>query len=129
MIDQGFATRANPLIGGRFYSRLHAPVNYLTIDLYRLILIAIAKLKYSGVTIKGLDELLSLGGKAYNIVYVGSQSYTGALMPLPYYFENFPISADIKIEFQETLPANWVWLFQKVFEIFITDPQIIIVNT
>jgi hypothetical protein len=105
----GFGTVEDPDIGGRFSSVYYVNTNLLSLGIYKDLLEKIAWIKYNGLSLDAVDELIYIIGYDYEFSY----NEWG----------------DLVITFLETLPTNWVYILEKIFNIFCTAPQILIVNT
>ena len=106
--NTGFGSTSDPLKGGHLSSVFYVRTNLLPLALYRQILKIIAIVKYNGLSLPAIDQLVSIAGIDYLFSWDGY--------------------GDLVITFAETLPTNFIWLFQKVFDLFCTAPQIILVN-
>jgi hypothetical protein len=106
--NTGFGSSSDPEKGGHLSSVFYVKTNLLPMPLYRQILKIIANIKYNGLSLTAIDQLAAISGLNYTF--------------------SWDTDVDLNITFDTTLPTNYIWLFEKVFELFCTAPQILIVN-
>jgi hypothetical protein len=106
--NTGFGSIYDPLKGGKMSSVFYVSTNLLPLALYREILKIFAIVKYNGLSLSAIDSLVSIAG-------------------IPYTFA-WDSDADLTVTFETVLPTNYIWLFQTIFDVFCTAPQVLIVN-
>jgi hypothetical protein len=103
--DHGFSDLDFPEIGGRF-TDIDQNLVKLPLDVYRPLLKKFAYIKYNGFSISTLDNLMSLTGDSYAISWNANH--------------------DIEVTFTPALSSIYVYVYELIFNIFCTNPTVII---
>jgi hypothetical protein len=134
--------------GGLLSSATPAIGNLIPIDFYRLLLTQVAYLKSHGLTFKAIDQICSVFGPLYTILFsedtgsfiLGDNASFPTLdadhglsgVTPPYDTMGGMLggvgiaNSDIFITFQTQIGTGYLWLIQQVFEKFTTAPQVIV---
>jgi hypothetical protein len=102
----GFSSLSHPEIGGRFTS-IDTNLVKLPLDIYRDLLKKVSYIKYNGLTIVSLDNLLSLSTAGYLITW--------------------DVNHDIVVSFDPSyLSGLFVYVLRQIIDIFAVQPNILI---
>lgn len=101
----GFSSVDDLLTGGKFTS-VNSNLSKLPLDIYRSVLKRIADIKYNGLSIFSLDKLIAIANVDYTFTY--------------------NVDHDIVVSVENTINIIYIYIFQQVFELFASQPQIII---
>lgn len=104
-LDHGFGDLDFPEIGGRF-TDIDQNLVKLPLDVYRQVLKKFAYIKYTGFSIESIDNLMSLTGGDYEIAWNANH--------------------DIEVTFTPALSSIYVYVYGIIFNIFCTNPTVII---
>ena len=105
--NHGLSSLSN-LTSGGLLSSLGSTGIKLPLAIYQAVLKKIAYIKYNGLTIVSIDNLMQLAGVSYTITYDSNQN--------------------IVITFASAVSEIYIYIFEVVFEIFATLPQFSIVQ-
>jgi hypothetical protein len=135
-------------IGGLLSSATPEIGNRIPIDVYRLLLTQVAYLKSHGLTLKAIDQICSVFGAEYTIMFLDDTGnfILGFAADFPVLDAEHGLSgvtppydtmggklsgvgisnADIFVTFQTQIGSGYLWLIQQVFAKFTTTPQVFV---
>jgi hypothetical protein len=104
-VQTGFGSTANPGTGGQYVSAIGSIANPMPDSWYRVAIPLVALLKYYGITLYSVDQLVGGIAALYGTTYTFAYAANG----------------DILAAFVAHIPYPALWTLQKIFNYYETD--------